>query len=230
MRASGDSKATFALGHFCSLPAAEALDAKCKVNIVDLDVPIGLSATDRFIQALSETMGVSVAESVERERGRLVDIITDNEQYFYNKRVALYGDPDNLIPLCEFLVDLGMRPVYVVTGTPGKYFDERMGKVLKDIPEAKFKQGAQADMFLMHQWIKNEGVDLLIGNTWGKYISRDENIPLIRFGFPIIDRVGHSYFPSVGYIGAIRILEKIMDALLDAKDRDCKEENMELVQ
>jgi nitrogenase molybdenum-iron protein beta chain len=230
MRSSGDSKATFSMGHFASLPAAEALDAKCKVKILDLDVPIGLSATDRFIQALSETAGVEVAESIERERGRLVDIITDNEQYFYNKRVAVYGDPDNLIPLCEFLVDLGMRPVYVVTGTPGKYFDERMRKVLKDIPEAKFKQGAQADMFLMHQWIKNEGVDLLIGNTWGKYISRDENTPLIRFGFPIIDRVGHSYFPSVGYMGAIRILEKIMDALLDAKDRDCKEENMELVQ
>jgi nitrogenase molybdenum-iron protein beta chain len=29
--------------------------------------------------------------------------------------------------------------------------------------------GERADMFLLHQWIKNEGVDLLIGNTYGKY-------------------------------------------------------------
>ena len=92
--------------------------------------------------------------------------------------------------MCEFLVDIGMRPVYVVTGTPGKNFDDRMAEVLKSIPEAKFRQGPQADMFLMHQWIKNEAVDLLIGNTWGKYIARDENIPLIRFGFPIMDRMG----------------------------------------
>ena len=56
-------------------------------------------------------------------------------------------------------------------------------------------------MFLMHQWIKNEPVDLLIGNTYGKYIARDENIPLVRHGFPILDRVGHSYFPTVGYVG-----------------------------
>jgi nitrogenase molybdenum-iron protein alpha/beta subunit len=38
-------------------------------------------------------------------------------------------------------------------------------------------------MFLMHQWIKNDPVDLLIGNTYGKYIARDENIPLLRHGF-----------------------------------------------
>lgn len=229
LRATGDSLATLALGHDASVPAGELLNAKCKVKLYELDIPIGLAATDRFIKTLSEAANVEVPESIERERGRLVDILTDNEQYFYNKRVALYGDPDQLIPLCEFLVDIGMQPVYVVTGTPGKYFDERMAEVLKGIPDVKFRQGAQADMFLLHQWIKNEPVDLLIGNTWGKYISRDENIPLIRFGFPIMDRVGHSYFPNVGYMGAIRLVEKLLNALLDERDRKAPEEKFELM-
>ena len=228
LRSTGDSKATMALGHAASAPAGELLDSLCKVRLYELDVPIGLGATDRFIQTLGEVGNVSIVDSIERERGRLVDILTDNEQYFYNKRVALFGDPDQLVPLCEFLVDIGMRPVYVVTGTPGKYFDDRMAEVLKSVPEAKYKQGAQADMFLMHQWIKNEPVDLLIGNTWGKYIARDENIPLIRFGFPIMDRIGHSYFPNVGYMGAIRIVEKLMNAILDKRDREAPEENFEL--
>jgi nitrogenase molybdenum-iron protein beta chain len=70
-------------------------------------------------------------------------------------------------------------------------------------------------MFLMHQWIKQEPVDLLIGNTYGKYIARDENIPLVRHGFPILDRVGHSYFPTVGYRGGMRLLEMILGALMD---------------
>jgi len=229
MRLAGDAKATLSLGHFTSLPAAEALDAKCKVPIYDLDIPIGLSATDRFIHSLSKATGLPVSPEVEDERGRLVDILTDNEQYFYNKRVALYGDPDQLIPMCEFLVDIGMHPVFAVTGTPGSYFDERMGKIVKDVPGTKFRQGPQADMFLLHQWIKNEPVDLLMGNTWGKYIARDEKIPLVRFGFPIIDRVGHSYFPIVGYMGAIRIVEKLLNAILDKKDNECPEEKMELV-
>jgi nitrogenase molybdenum-iron protein beta chain len=228
LRSTGDSKATLALGHAASAPAGELLDSQCKVQLYELDVPIGLGATDRFIQTLGEVSNMAIPDSIKRERGRLVDILTDNEQYFYNKRVALFGDPDQLIPMCEFLVDIGMRPVYIVTGTPGKYFDDRMAEVLKSVPEAKFKQGAQADMFLMHQWIKNEPVDLLIGNTWGKYIARDENIPLIRFGFPIMDRVGHSYFPNVGYMGAIRIVEKLMNAILDKRDREAPEEKFEL--
>jgi nitrogenase molybdenum-iron protein beta chain len=65
-------------------------------------------------------------------------------------------------------------------------------------------------MFLLHQWIKNEPVDLLIGNTYGKYIARDEDIPFIRWGFPILDRQGHQYFPTVGYKGGLRFLEKCL--------------------
>ena len=88
---------------------------------------------------------------------------------------------------------------------------------------------AKGDMFLLHQWIKNEPVDLLIGNTYGKYIARDEDIPFVRHGFPILDRAGHQYFPTVGYKGGLRLLEKILDALLDRADRDAPEEKFELV-
>ncbi len=97
------------------------------------------------------------------------------------------------------------------------------------MPEAKVRQGASADMFLLHQWIKQEPVDLLIGNTYGKYIARDENIPFVRHGFPILDRVGHSYFPTVGYKGGMRLLEKILGVIMDHQDRDAPEESFELV-
>lgn len=227
LKTTGDSIGTIALGAYGSLAAAEALDAKCKVNYESLEIPYGLLATDRFIDTLRRMAGVVVPESINRERGRLLDVISDMQSYFYGKRVALFGDPDQLIGLCEFLVTLNMRPVYVVTGTPGKLFEEKMAEILKEIPEAKFKQAA--DMFLLHQWIKNEPVDLLIGNTYGKYIARDEDIPFIRFGFPILDRIGHSYFPNVGYTGALRLVEKILSALMDRQDRDCKEESFELV-
>jgi nitrogenase molybdenum-iron protein beta chain len=123
-----------------------------------------------------------------------------------------------------------MRPVYIVTGTPGKKFVSRIEKALDGkVPEAKVKEGANADMFLMHQWIKQEKVDLLIGNTYGKYIGRDEDIPLLRHGFPILDRIGHSYFPTVGYVGAMRLVEKILGLLMDRQDRDAPEESFELV-
>jgi nitrogenase molybdenum-iron protein beta chain len=228
--ASGNSKYSIALGEWASKSAAIELDNKCKVKFAINDLPIGLKATDRFVQALAKFGCVKVAESINDERGRLLDVITDMHQYFYGKRVALWGDPDQLIPLTEFLVDLDMKPVYIVTGTSGKNFESRIKAVLADkVPEAKVRYGAQADMFLMHQWIKEEPVDLLIGNTYGKYITRDEQIPFVRMGFPILDRVGHSYFPYVGYMGGIRLLEKILNAFLDKQGAECPEESFELV-
>lgn len=229
LRKTGSSQATVALGITASAPAAHALDTKCKVPCHELELPIGLAATDRFVDTLRKTARVEVPQSVEDDRGRVVDFITDMHQYFYGKRVALWGDPDQLVSLTEFLVDLDMRPVYIVTGTPGKKFLRRIEAVMGDkVPEAQVRQGLNADMHLMHQWIKNEPVDLLIGNTYGKYISRDDDIPFLRHGFPILDRVGHSYFPTVGYTGSLRLLEKMLDLLLDRKDRDSPEESFEL--
>ena len=119
--------------------------------------------------------GGRVPAEITDERGRLLDLITDMHQYFYNKTAALWGDPDQLVSLSELLMSVDILPKYVVTGTPGKKFLKRMGDVLGDRKQdVQVRQGPQADMFLMHQWIKNEPVDLLIGNTYGKYISRDE--------------------------------------------------------
>jgi nitrogenase molybdenum-iron protein beta chain len=228
LKSIGSSRYTVALGPFASSDAALLLDAKCKVPYSILDLPIGLSATDRLISTLHTLHDGDVPYALTEERGRLVDIITDMQQYLYQKRVALYGDPDQLLPLTEFLIDLGMRPVYIVTGTPGKKFSKKLGHLLaENVPEAKFKQ--PGDMYLMHQWIKNEGVDMIIGNTYGKYIARDEDIPFVRHGFPILDRIGHTVFPTVGYQGAMRLLEKILDAFLDRQDRDAPEESFELV-
>jgi nitrogenase molybdenum-iron protein beta chain len=227
MIATGDSKFSIGLGAYSTEDACVKLENKCKVKFEVLEIPIGLKATDRFITSLSRHANVPVPDSLTEERGRLIDLIADNSKYFWGKRVALYGDPDTLIPLTEFLLTLDMKPVYIVTGTPGKHFDEEMARLLKDVPEAKYKSGERADMFQLHQWIKQEPVDLLIGNTYGKYIARDENIPFIRLGFPIADRPGHNFFPRTGYIGATNIAIEILNKFLDHYDRTCPEEKME---
>ncbi|MBN2340003.1 MAG: nitrogenase molybdenum-iron protein subunit beta [Deltaproteobacteria bacterium] len=230
LQSTGASSHSLALGEWSSLEAAKELDRKCKVAYDVLEIPIGIKATDRFVSSLSKHGNVDVPKMITTERGRVVDIITDMQQYLWGKKVALWGDPDILVPLVEFLVDLEMKPTYIVSGTPGKKFKQKMEAILKDaVPDAKVANGPQADMYLMHQWIKNEPVDLLIGNTYGKYIARDEDIPFMRLGFPILDRIGHSYFPTVGYSGAMRLLEKMLGLFMDRQDRDAPEESFELV-
>jgi len=227
LREAGDAIGTLAMGEWCSADAARSLDTRCKVPCKVLDIPFGLKATDRFIDAMRIIAGTSVPEEINRERGQLVDMISDSHQYYYNKKVAIYGDPDQVISMVEFLVSLDMHPVHVITGTPGKKFEKRIKELTAHLPyEVNVK--AASDMFLLHQWIKNEPVDLLIGNTYGKYIARDEDIPFLRWGFPILDRTGHQYFPTVGYKGGLRLLEKILGLFLDRKDRDDPETVFEL--
>ncbi len=228
LMSTGDSKATIGLGRMASGPAARALDTKCKVPCEILDLPIGFKATDRFVDTLRKTAGINVPDSITEERGKLLDIVTDMHQYFYARKVALAGDPDQLIALTEFLVSIDMWPIHIVTGTVTKGFEKRIREITEKVPHP-VNVSSPGDMFLLHQWIKNEPVDLLMGNTYMKYIARDEDIPLVRFGFPILDRIGHSYFPTVGYRGGMRLLEKILDALLDRQDRDAREESFELV-
>jgi nitrogenase molybdenum-iron protein beta chain len=230
IRSAGDSFATLGLGFWASEDAAGELESKCDVPYEMAELPIGLTATDRYVDALRRLGSVEVPASINRERGQLLDLMSDMSQYLHRKRVAVFGDPDHLLPLCRFLTELDMRPVCVVTGTPGKAFEENIQQLVgPHVPEVRVH--AADDLFTLHQWIKAEPVDLLIGNTYGKYIARAEgDLPFVRFGFPILDRVAHRYFPSIGYRGAMRLLAAMTDALLDKKDRECPEELFELVQ
>jgi nitrogenase molybdenum-iron protein NifN len=45
---------------------------------------------------------------------------------------------------------------------------------------------------------RNIGVDIIIGNSKGYYLSKNLNIPLVRAGFPIHDRIGGQRIPSCG--------------------------------
>jgi nitrogenase molybdenum-iron protein beta chain len=229
IKSAGDSIATLALGHFASHVAAATLETKCNVPAAFMELPIGVGATDKFVSALASYAGVEVPASIELERGRLIDLMSDLHQYFHGKRVAIAGDPDQVIALTQFLVELEMKPVYVITGSPGNQFEKRLHEILDGpVPNAKIKQ--TADLFELHQWMKNEPVDLLIGNTYGKHMARTENVPFVRFGFPILDRTGHRFFPTVGYMGAVNLINQMINVLLDKKDRECEEEWFELVQ
>lgn len=235
IRDTGNSKLTLALGSYASSDPAIQLERKCKVPAVTLKTPLGVKATDEFLLLLRQAFAAEVPYELEEERGQLVDIMVDTHYHFHGKKVAIFGDPDILMALTEFVLSLGMQPVYVLTGTPGgtiggpqAIFEKEVKSMLEQAGvEGKVK--AAGDLFELHQWIKNGPVDLLMGNTYGKYIARAEDIPFVRVGFPIIDRSVQPYLPIVGYKGAMRLLEMISNALLDRVDRDSADEDFELV-
>jgi len=225
----GECRKSIALGSFASEPSAEVLKKKCGVNFSSLPLPMGVEATDQFIMTLQELSKEEVPYEVEEERGQLIDIMLDIHPYTFGKKVAIYGDPDTVLGIAAFVLELGMIPKFMLTGTPGAAFEHKANELLNKFAMEDCIAKAEGDLFLLHQWIKNDKVDLLIGTTHGKTIARAEDIPLVRMGFPIIDRYVHSYQPVVGYKGAIRMAEMIAGAVMDYQDSHCDEKDLETV-
>jgi len=225
----GDCEKTLAIGSFASEPSATFLEKKFKVPYSTLKMPIGIGATDDYIMELSRFSKQEVPYELEEERGQLVDIMVDAHPYYDKKKVALYGDPDTLIALTKFVLELGMIPKYVITGTPGMAFEKQVNALIEEAGVEGCIVKQDSDLFLLHQLIKNETVDLLMGGTHGKYIAKAEDIPLVRVGFPVLDRYVHSLMPVTGYRGGMRLLELMLGALMDRQDRDAKDEDFELV-
>ena len=229
IRDAGNSEVTLALGSYASHDAAEVLQEKCGVTGIPLRLPIGIKATDDFIMAVKDWFGVEIPASLTLERGQVVDTLIDTHFHYQGKRVAVFGDPDHVIALTGFLLTMGMVPVYVLTGTPGKTFETEINAMLAEAGITGSRVKAEGDLFELQQWIKEAPVDLLIGTSYGKYIARAEDVPFVRFGFPILDRAVHPLMPVVGYRGCLRLIEQISNALLDRRDRDCLDEDFELV-
>ncbi|MDD3135711.1 MAG: nitrogenase component 1 [Methanoregula sp.] len=229
IRDAGNSALTVALGAFASNDAAGLLQEKCGVTGIPKKLPIGLKATDEFIMAIKDWFGVEVPASLTLERGQVVDTLIDTNIHYQGKTVAIFGDPDHVIAMTEFLLTMGMIPKYVLTGTPGKAFETEIRKMLDEAGITGSRVKAEGDLFDLHQWIREENIDLLIGTTYGKYIARKEDVPFVRFGFPILDRAVHPLMPVVGYRGCLRLIEQISNALLDRRDRDSLDEDYELI-
>lgn len=231
----GNCKAALGLGTTVSTPCISFLEKKAKVSGEVLPYPMGIQATDDFIMKLQAFTGKEVSPDIEYERGQLVDMMIDTHQYTYEKKAAIYGDPDTVLGIMQFCLEIGILPKYCITGTPSEFF-EKEGKALLEkygaegcTVQSATQLNTTTDLFLLHQWIKNEPVDLLLGGTHGKHIARAEGIPLVRLGFPIIDRYMHYHYPLVGYRGAMYMLDKITNALMDYQDSHCEEKDVEVV-
>lgn len=231
IKALGTAQKLIAMGQIASYEPAEYLDKQHKVPFTLIPMPIGVALTDKYVMALREISKQEVPASLEDERGRLVDLMLDSHAYTFNKTAAIYGDPDIVYSFTALCIEMGIVPKYVITGTPKEEFVKQVKKLFEEhgLDPEKAVIKADTDLFYLHQLIKNESVDILIGSSYGKQIAKAEGIPLIRMGFPVLDRYGNTIQPTVGYAGAIRYVEKITNALMDNIDATASDEDFELV-
>jgi len=225
----GNVRGALAFGDIIAGPTASLLQKNWKVSTSILPLPIGVANTDSYVLALQRISMREVPKALETERGQLVDLLLDSHAYTNGKKVAIFGDPDIVYSLTSLCLEAGMIPKYVITGTPKEDFTVSVQALLRSYGAEGCTVKANADLFELHQWIKNESVDLLLGSSYGKQIAKAENIPFVRAGFPVLDRYAGPLLPVVGYMGGIRMMEKITDALMSRIDDDSSDEDFEIV-
>jgi nitrogenase molybdenum-iron protein NifN len=218
IRSMGRACATIQFGQRAALKdtAASYLHETFGVKAVTLGMPIGIGQTDRFFQTLAELSGKTVREKYRKERGRLVDAYIDGHKTVSGKRAVIYGEADFVASMASFLDEIGMVPALCATGASTKTFRET---VLAGLPDRHrdILIREDSDFEDMLETCREIGVDIIIGNSKGYYLAKNLNLPLVRSGFPIHDRIGGQRLLHVGYEGTQQLFDRIANALMEHK-------------
>ncbi|HLB72268.1 MAG TPA: nitrogenase component 1 [Candidatus Methanoperedens sp.] len=202
----------------CRTAGSAAVYLKNKFNVpAVLDpAPIGVVNTDRFVQNISKLSGAPIPDEIIRERGRLIDSMVDVHHYMFGRKVAIFGDPDIVSAIVRFAAEAGMNPTVAMTATRHKDFAPDIKAVNSEYSvDTQILEGT--DLYEFHKVVKTYGAELIVGNSKGKDIADDENVPLVRVGFPVYDRVGVYRYPIIGYNGSIYLLDQMTNAILGHK-------------
>lgn len=191
------------------------LETESGVDFFNLRPPIGIRGTDELTQLLCKKSGTKTNEYYLCQRARLIDAYADSHKYTFGAKAVVYGDGDFVAGIVSFLDEIGVTPIICACGTPFPRFQEYIESCVDYTKPEIIK--ANVDFNTLDQMMEGLDIDFMIGNSKGYKISRNRNIPLIRCGFPIHDRVGGPRFLHIGYSGAINLLDQVTNTLLTSK-------------
>ncbi|MDP5237973.1 nitrogenase iron-molybdenum cofactor biosynthesis protein NifN [Uliginosibacterium sp. 31-16] len=201
--AMGESIATLVIGASLN-KAADVLRTRTGVPDYRFDHLMGLDSCDSFTEILAELAGVAVPAKIERQRAQLQDAMVDTHFMTGFLRVALAAEPDLLAGLCALLGGCGAEVVAAATPINAD--------VLKRLPIAQVHIGDLQDL---EQAARAHLAQLLIGSSHAVQSAQRLEIPLLRAGFPLYDRLGDFARPWVGYRAARQALFDIANLVLE---------------
>ena len=200
--------------------AGRLLEARFGVPLHGLGMPIGLRESDRFFEVLQDVAGICMPEKHALERGRLLDSLVDGHKVVFGKRAVVYGEEDLVVGLTAFLCEIGVKPVLCASGGTGNGFREAIEAVTRDILLEPPEVREGVDFHEIAEEARGLSPDMLVGHSKGYHLARRWKIPLIRVGFPIHDRFGGQRTLHLGYRGALALLDRLINELLERKQED----------
>jgi nitrogenase molybdenum-iron protein NifN len=202
----GEAVHTIAIGEQMRAPA-ELLQKRTGVPVTVLPSLTGLEACDGLVSLLTRLSGKTAPASLRRRRSQLIDAMLDGHFALSGARVAIGADPDLLYALSTFVASLGGEVVAAVSST------DRSAR-LAELPCSQVMVGDLGDL---EDAAREARAELLITNSHGDQAAERLGLPLLRAGFPIVDRLGVSHRCSVGYGGTRALLFELANTLLAAR-------------
>ena len=200
LRITGASEFTLAIGEHMR-DAAQVLKDKCGVPFEVLETLTGLDAVDRLMSLLTEKSGKPAPNKYRRQRSQLVDAMLDAHFYTGGKKIAIGTEPDLLWGIGNLLAGIGAELTAVVTTT--------QSPLLEKLPAQEVLIGDLEDL-------ENRAQDceLLITHSHGRQMAERLDIPFLRMGIPMFDRLGAAHQVTAGYRGTRDLLFQIANIFM----------------
>ena len=195
--------------------ASALLEERCGVQAVRIAQPIGVRATDAFLAELERIADRSTPAAESALRGRLVDAYVDGHKYVFEKRAVLYGEQDLVVALAGFCAEIGLIPAVCASGGKTGRLAEAVAAVVPNAADVTVLEGV--DFAEIEDVAAEAGPDLMIGNSNGAKIARRLDVPLVRVGMPVHDRIGAARIRTLGYEGTQQLFDRVVNALIEVR-------------
>ena len=140
-------------------------------------VPIGVEASDAWVDSLIKVGGGHLGEETNWARGRTLDLLADAHKTLKDARIAIQGDGDLAPALARMVAEIGAKPVVVAS-------DEKLGAVAKELRELGGVVLDDADYKGFANALKEESVDMILGSSRCYPTARAQQIPSCAWAFP----------------------------------------------
>jgi nitrogenase molybdenum-iron protein alpha/beta subunit/MoaA/NifB/PqqE/SkfB family radical SAM enzyme len=197
------------------------LEKNYNVPLLRCNMPVGLRDTDAFLNAL-EKLGALIPDAIRRERERCLDAMIDAHKYNAMGRAAVYGEPDLVYGLVRLCCENGLVPVVAATGSDCPSLKRALEEEIRPVAENAHVERVDvlnfADFDDIDAAVEANGANLLVGNSDGRRLAHKHNIPLVRCAFPVHDHVGGQRIRTLGYSGALSLLDSFANALISRRE------------
>ena len=193
----GTSEFTIAIG-MCMEAPAQVLYKRFGTEYRTFEGLSDLVEIDTFLELLSALSGKPVPDKYERQRRAFIDGVRDAHFFTAGKKVCIALEPDHAVQQSRLLSGAGMEIALAVIPTDGP------GAVKIQASETMI-----SDLFSI------EGkFDLIVSNSHAKETARRLEAPLFQTGFPVYKLFGNTARISIGYRGALGIINEVANIFL----------------